>query len=85
MKLLRPILMYVAGFFSAVLLWYLSPTYDAAIVYQRNVGLFVKAHMLCFEDVIATWAQADSTYIPLDSLEKVYLETCGDYIEKQMR
>lgn len=57
------------------------PTLDYTIASKENVALHVKAHYICYSSLIAEWARMDSTYIPLDSLEEVYLRTCGDYVE----
>ena len=77
MKLLKPILIYFCGIFSAAIFYWLSPNYGSIHVYRENMGLYVKAHMYCFEEIIANWAQQDSVYIPLDSLEDVYIDICG--------
>lgn len=82
MKLLKPLLIYFAGVFSATLVMYwMSPDYGAARVYKRNVHLYVKAHIYCFEGILAEWAQQDSIYIPLDSIEEEYSRTCGIKID----
>lgn len=81
MKLLKPLLIYFGGIFSAAMFYWLHPGYGEVYVYHENIKLYAKAHVYCFESLVADWAQRDSIYIPLDSLEEEYLLTCGNKID----
>lgn len=81
MKLLKPLLIFFAGVFSAAMFHWMNPDYGAEYVYQQNVQLYARAHMYCYSGIIADWAEQDSVYIPLDSLEEEYRRQCGVWVD----
>lgn len=55
--------------------------YRRDIISKEYSAVLVKNHILCYQQVIVEWALADSTWIPIDSLNELYAKSCGISID----
>lgn len=55
------------------------------IASKENVALIVKAHHMCFLEILANHCTQDSVYIPIDSLDDRYVRTCGAWVDSKMQ
>lgn len=62
----------------------LLPRHYVPIVTKEHAALLVRAHHICYTSIVADWAEMDSTYIPLDELDSIYLNQCGLFIDSIM-
>lgn len=77
---------FIFGMITMALIYYVIPFPDLGLtaLSKENAAYLAKAHVQCFETVLANWAIRDSTYIPIDSIEQEYKKTCGAKIDSLM-
>lgn len=83
---MRTALSFVYGMIVMAVIYYVIPAPDLGLttLSKENAAYLAKAHVQCFETVLASWAIQDSTYIPIDSIEQEYKKTCGAKIDSLM-
>jgi hypothetical protein len=78
---MRSMLLFSAGVIFMLGIVVAFPTPDFTRVSQEHTSLLIQAHHMCYTDILARHCIRDSVPIPLDSIDRVYLETCGHYID----